>query len=89
MPICAHCGDVFPSGKLVCPGCGADADMTWSPDTTPTEFLVEDERMGDEEYEDFLRGEGLADQPGTRRKPFGCALLALAAVSGLAGVLLL
>ncbi len=82
--VCAHCGGIFPEGKLVCPHCGADADFTHADE--PNEF---DFAAPDPSYEEFLEKEGLARPP--RRPRRGLCLLGLAgpAISGLIWVLLL
>ncbi len=97
MRICAHCGDSFPESKLVCPGCGADADLTWSPDITPDEIAADfgadggydDARFTDSEYEDFLRREGLATPNGSPKKRGGCGLFLLFVVPGIWALVLL
>jgi len=94
---CAHCGKLFdPEGKLVCPHCGADVDLTyaWEPsefEFGPEEKAYEEVRKGegfipdeDAEYQEFLEKEGLA--PAKQRR--GC-LLALLAAPFLGLVLLL
>jgi len=43
MPVCSHCGELFPEGKLVCPHCGMDADADWSPEPDEFEFENADE----------------------------------------------
>ena len=98
MAVCWHCGEIYPDGKLVCPECGADADGTWAPDPGPEDFgapVYDDSRFSDPEYEDFLKREGLASPSKTGagarggKKPFGCGILVLLAVTGFAGILLL
>jgi len=61
MAVCAHCGEVFPDGRLNCPHCGADKDQDWSPDPEYGEFGVEDE---EQEYREFLEREGLSKASG-------------------------
>ncbi|MHC4547691.1 MAG: hypothetical protein ACYTEZ_02855 [Planctomycetota bacterium] len=81
--VCAHCGEVFARGKLVCPHCGADADMTYA--ETPSEF----EFGGPESsYEEFLEKEDLAPPTPPRRGMCGL-LLAGPAITGLIWVVLL
>jgi predicted nucleic acid-binding Zn-ribbon protein len=82
--VCAHCGEVFQEGKLVCPHCGADADFTFAED--PDEF---DFGAVDPSYEEILEKEGLA--PPSRRPKRGLCVLLLAGpvISGLIWVLLL
>jgi hypothetical protein len=82
--VCAHCGELFASGRLVCPHCGADADLTYTED--PTEF---DFSSPDPSYEEFLEQEGLAGP--SRRPKRGLCVLLLAgpAISGLIWALLL
>ena len=59
------------------------------------ESVYDDSRFSDREYEEFLEREGLASPsktgPGARggKKPFGCGLFVLLAVTGFAGILLL
>ena len=82
--VCAHCGELFSEGKLVCPHCGADADLTYT--ETPSDFEFE---TADPSYEEFLEKEGLAP-PSPRPKRGLCVLLiAGPAISGLIWVLLL
>ena len=83
--VCAHCGGIFPEGKLVCPHCGADADFTHAED--PSEFELG--MTEDAEYEEFLRKEGLAPPSGRPKRGLCVLLLAGPAISGLIWVLLL
>ena len=78
--ICAHCGEPFEEGKLVCPHCGADADYTWA--ETPSEFEF-DAPTGpsDRDYERFLEREGLT-APKARKR--GLCVLAVLLVPGAA-----
>lgn len=93
MAVCAHCGEVFRDSRLACPHCGADADLTWSPDDTPEEFFEhEAPHLGDAEYEDFLRGEGLAEDDEADRTPARkgtCGVAALAVIVGVTVAFLL
>ena len=83
--VCAHCGELFTEGKLVCPHCGADADLTFTEATDESEFGMDDSSS----YEEFLENEGLK-QPAPRPKRGLCVLLlAGPAISGLIWVLLL
>ena len=61
MPVCSHCGELFPDGRLNCPHCGADRDQDWSPDPEYGELGVDDE---DQEYREFLEKEGLSKPSG-------------------------
>ena len=82
--VCGHCGELFEKGKLVCPHCGADPDLTYA--EAPGEFEF---GTADTSYEDFLENEGLA-QPSRRPKRGLCILLlAGPVISGLIWVLLL
>jgi hypothetical protein len=84
--VCAHCGELFSEGKLVCPHCGADADLTYAEAPDESEFGAEDSSS---RYEEFLEKEGLT-QPSPRPKRGLCVLLiAGPAISGLIWVLLL
>lgn len=40
--VCAHCGELFAEGKLVCPHCGADADFTWAEEPNEFDFATAD-----------------------------------------------
>jgi len=83
--VCAHCGELFPEGKLVCPHCGADADLTYAETPEESEFGPADSSS----YEEFLEKEGLAP-PSPRPKRGLCVLLiAGPAISGLIWLLLL
>ena len=73
MPVCAHCGELFPDGRLNCPHCGMDADQGWTPDPEYGEFEPED---GDAEYRAFLEREGLATPEKPRGKG-GCGPIVL------------
>lgn len=44
--VCAHCGELFEEGRLVCPHCGADADLTYGGDPVDADFAGEDEGGG-------------------------------------------
>jgi len=69
--VCAHCGELFDEGKIVCPHCGADSDFTHA--ETPSEFEFDAPGApGDDDYERFLEREGLA-APSPRKKGL-CAL---------------
>jgi sarcosine oxidase delta subunit len=68
--VCAHCGETYEEGRLVCPHCGADADLTWSGE--PDEADLEDPSMDDEDYEAFLKREGLGGG-GEGEHRSGCA----------------
>jgi hypothetical protein len=83
--VCAHCGELFTERKLVCPHCGADADLTYAEAPDESEFGIGDSSS----YEEFLEKEGLG-QPAPRAKRGLCVLLiAGPAISGLIWVLLL
>jgi hypothetical protein len=82
--VCAHCGEVFPEGKLVCPHCGADADFTHA--EAPSEFEF---GPADPSYEEFLEKEGLARPPRGPKRGLCVLFLAGPAISGLILVLLL
>lgn len=83
--VCAHCGELFTEGKLVCPHCGADADLTYAEAPDESEFGMEDSSS----YEEFLEKEGLK-QPAPRPKRGLCVLFfAGPAISGLIWLLLL
>ena len=43
MPVCSHCGEIFPDGRPVCPHCGMDADADWAPEPDEFDFLDESE----------------------------------------------
>ena len=64
MPVCSHCGELFPDGRLNCPHCGMDVDQDWSADPEYGELGYDNE---DEEYAAFLKREGL----GEPEKSFG------------------
>ena len=82
--VCAHCGELFEKGKLVCPHCGADPDVTHV--EAPDEFEF---GTADPSYEEFLEKEGLA-RPSRRPKRGLCVLLlAGPVIFGLIEVLLL
>ena len=69
MAVCAFCGEMFADDRPNCPHCGADKDLTWSNDEYDPELgLPEDE---EKEYQEFLRSEGLTDEP----RKSGCLLL--------------
>ena len=73
--VCANCGRVYDeSGKLVCPHCGADVDLTHAEPSHEMSF--DDPRMDDDAYRDFLADEGLGPR---RKRPFriGAFLAAL------------
>ena len=79
--VCANCGQVFDeSGKLVCPHCGADVDLTHA--EPPHEMSFDDPRMSDDDYDGFLESEGL-DEGGKRAGCAGALLLAAALAGGL------
>ena len=59
-PVCAHCGELYPEGRLACPHCGADEEAGWSGEDYSPEFDLPDADMGDQDYEKFLEAEGLA-----------------------------
>jgi predicted nucleic acid-binding Zn-ribbon protein len=83
--VCAHCGEVFQEGKLVCPHCGIDAEFTHAEEPNEFDFGTPDTSS----YEDFLENEGLAP-PSPRPKRGLCVLLlAGPVISGLIWVLLL
>ena len=85
MPVCVHCGEVFPDGRLNCPHCGFDADQGWTDDPGYGELGYDSE---EEEYQAFLEREGLASpkkRPGKR----GCAPVVLLGVLVCALVLVL
>jgi len=94
MRVCAHCGELYPEGRLNCPHCGADADLTWSQDEPPHETYQGWTEKDDAEYRDFLEREGLLDEPSKRaghRRPVWLILLALllaASISGIVWILL-
>lgn len=71
--VCAHCGELFPKGKLVCPHCGADADFTWAEE--PSEF-------------DFGTADP-SPEPRPPKRGLCVVCLAGPAISGLVWVLLL
>ena len=78
--VCANCGEVFEeAGKLVCPHCGADVDLTHA--EPPHEMSFDDPRMDDADYASFLESEGLVERKGKRA---GCAaaLVLLAVLAG-------
>ncbi len=85
MKVCAHCGELFSEGKLVCPHCGADADLTLS--EAPYHFESDDPRMDDSAYDDFIAAEGLGEPENKddtgKGGGGGCALLALAIAGSL------
>jgi uncharacterized Zn finger protein (UPF0148 family) len=60
---CSHCGEIFEEeGRLVCPHCGADVDLTYAEDPEEADFEPEEgEKPGGRE-------------PGDPA-PSGCALL--------------
>jgi hypothetical protein len=81
---CAHCGELFEKGKLVCPHCGADPDLTYAEAPGELEF-----GPADPSYGEFLEKEGLA-RPSRRPKRGLCILLlAGPVITGLIWVLLL
>ena len=80
MPVCGHCGEMFPEKRLNCPHCGADADVTWSHEG---EYHEELQDFDDEaEYREFLVNEGL-EKPVRK----GC-VVTLLTTSGLIWILL-
>jgi len=67
--VCPHCGADVPARAQACPDCGADSLTGWSdsPDDaggTPGGYGYEDD-FGDDDYDEFLRREGLVpdDRP--------------------------
>ncbi len=79
--VCANCGQVYDeAGKLVCPHCGADVDLTHA--EPPHEMSFDDPRMGDDDYDAFLEEEGLKEP---REKRTGCAGVLLFAAALTAG----
>jgi hypothetical protein len=93
MRVCAHCGELYPDGRLNCPHCGADADLTWSQDEPPHETYEGWSEKDDAEYQAFLEREGLLDAPApprSRRRLWVIllALLLAASISGIVAILL-
>jgi hypothetical protein len=66
--VCAHCGKVFEGEPLVCPHCGADADLTYA-EPPPEHEFEEDEEAA---YRETLEAEGLSG-----KAPKGCAAVLL------------
>ena len=68
---CPHCGAQVPRGSLSCRECGSDAESGWSDEAGDWAGGLPggygdggpDDEFGDEEYEEFLRREGLSDDP--------------------------
>jgi hypothetical protein len=65
---CPHCGHAVRVGALACPDCGSDAQSGWSEDADAWSGDLpagygddDDDGDGDDDYEDFLRREGLAE----------------------------
>jgi len=66
---CPHCGHAVRLGALACPACGSDAQSGWSEDADawsgdlPAGYGddADDEMDEEDDYEDFLRREGLAE----------------------------
>lgn len=79
--VCAHCGELYAEGKLACPHCGADADLTWSEAPIEAEYATHESE--DEDYREFLEKEGLAP-----KKRGGCLLCAIPFLTGMALLLL-
>jgi len=73
--MCANCGEVFDEGKLVCPGCGADTDLTLA--DAPVGSGYADPGLDDDEYTELLEQEGLAP----KRRRAGCLVLILPALA--------
>lgn len=84
--VCAHCGGIFPEGKLACPHCGADADFTHAEEPSEFDFGTTEPSSS---YEEFLEKEGLAEPPQRPKRGSCVLLLAGPAISGLIWVLLL
>ena len=66
MPVCPHCGEGFPPGKLACPHCGSDAETGWKAED-PSDQVYLPEEMTDDEYAHFLADEGLGPRPSSKR----------------------
>jgi len=86
--VCFHCGELFDEGRLVCPHCGADREMTYY--ETPPEALEGGwSETDDAAYKAYLKQEGLAPLRAARRKNhMWWGLLALLLASGLILLLL-
>lgn len=58
---CPHCGGIFREGRPACPHCGADHETGWlSPEEQEAaEVDLSSTEMSEEEYQRFLRREGL------------------------------
>ena len=77
---CDYCGERFRSSRPSCPHCGSDAQTGWKDDDEIDAASVDLGTMDDEGYEDFLRREGLAEEPTDRPNSgprWGLALLGI------------
>lgn len=59
--VCPHCGEDLKRGARFCPECGSDATTGWASDADQAASYAES--FTDEDYDDFLAGEGLGKRP--------------------------
>lgn len=67
---CPHCGGRFREGRKACPHCGSDDQTGWMSieQQESAELDLNETYLSDEEYEQFIRRDGLGE-PTVERRP--------------------